>query len=331
MTKTNLLGSWVRRFLLEHLVAERSLSANTQKSYRDMLLQLLPFIASSRKKPIDRLCIEDLSPQIARLYLSHIEQQRRCSISTRNHRLCAIHAFARFIGEHSPEHVEWYTQIHLIPLKKCSQPTITFLDKTEMTALLNAYDEHSSQGLREHAVLLFLYNSGARASEATSLMIGDIDWLTQSVRITGKGNKQRRCPLWTSTLGLLRLLVGDREDDQPVFLNRCYRPMTRSGIHTLVKRCAARAREKIPSLKEKTVNPHVIRHTTACHLLKAGVDINTIRGWLGHVSLTTTNIYAEIDLETKAKALAACDVSEDNKPGKRWREQPGLIQFLHAL
>ena len=200
-----------------------------------------------------------------------------------------------------------------------------------MNALLNAYDEHSSQGRREHAVLLFLYNSGARASEATSLMIGDIDWLTQSVRITGKGNKQRRCPLWSSTLDKLRFLVGNRDAGQPVFLNRCYRPMTRSGVHALVKRCAARAREKIPSLKEKTVSPHVIRHSTACHLLKAGVDINTIRGWLGHVSLATTNIYAEIDLEAKAKALAACDVSEDIQPRQRWREQPGLIQFLESL
>ena len=127
------------------------------------------------------------------------------------------------------------------------------------------------------------------------------------------------------------MLVGEREAAQPVFLNRCHQPMTRSGIHTLVKRCAARACARAPSLLNKPVSPHVVRHSTACHLLQAGVDINTIRGWLGHVSLTTTNIYAEIDLETKARALAACAVSEETITRKRWRDQPDLMQFLRTL
>ena len=331
MNNTMLVGPWVRRFLLEHLVAERNLAVNTQKSYRDMLLQLLPYVAAKTKHSIDRLIINDLSPEIIRSFLSYIEQQRGCSISTRNHRLCAIHALARFIAEYNPECVDWYSQIRLIPRKKCSQPVITYLDKQEMDALLAAHDGHTRQGLFEEALLLFLYNSGARASEAATLKIENIDWYAKCVNVTGKGRKQRRCPLWSITLEKLTALVGNREADQSVFLNRCHRPMTRSGIHALVKRCAARARKKTPSLLGKTVNPHVIRHTTACHLLKAGVDINTIRGWLGHVSLTTTNIYAEIDLDTKAEALAACAISEKVKTGKRWREQPGLIQFLNAL
>lgn len=330
MTNSTLLGPWVRRFLLEHLVAERNLALNTQKSYRDMLTLLLPYVAGKVEKAIDRLTVDDLSPSLVRLFLTHMEQQRQCATSTRNQRLAGIHALARFIGEHSPEHIDWCSQIRLIPLKKTSQPAITYLDKPEMDALLAAH-EQTAQGHREQTLLLFLYNSGARVSEAAQLKIGDIEWHAQCVRIFGKGNKQRRCPLWTATLDQLRVLVGERGAAEPVFLNRCRQPMTRSGIHTLVKRCAARAGARAPSLQGKTVSPHVIRHSTASHLLEAGVDINTIRGWLGHVSLSTTNIYAEINLETKARALATCAVSDATKTRKRWRDQPDLMQFLRTL
>jgi len=331
MTNSILLGAWIRRFLLEHLVAERNLALNTQKSYRDMLMKLLPYLAKKSAKSIDRLIIDDLSAQNVRLFLSHLEESG-CSVSTRNQRLAGIHALTRFIGEYNPEYVEWCSQIRLIPLKKTSYPEITYLDKQEMDALLAAHEKHTAQGDREQTLLLFLYNSGARASEAAQLKIKDIDWHSKCVKIIGKGNKERRCPLWESTLNQLRLLVDKRTAEQPVFLNRCYQPMTRSGIYTLVKRCANRACVQAPSLRGKTVSPHVIRHTTASHLLQAGVDINTIRVWLGHVSLSTTNIYAEIDLATKTRALAACTINEDEtKIRKRWRDQPDLLDFLRKL
>jgi integrase/recombinase XerD len=330
MNKSTLLGPWLRRFLLEHLVTERNLAINTQRSYRDMLTLLLPFVTDKLSKSVDRLTIDDLSPEIVRQFLTHLEQQRACSITTRNQRLSSIHSLARFIAEHAAEYVEWFTQIRLIPVKRSFQAEITYLDKQEMNELLVAHDQHTAQGRREHALLLFLYNSGARASEATQLKIGDIDWHAQCVRIVGKGNKERRCPLWQSTLDLLYELTSKRELGEPVFLNRCHQPMTRSGLYTFVKRCANRASELAPSLKNKMVSPHVIRHTTASHLLQAGVDINTIRGWLGHVSLVTTNIYAETDLATKAKALASCTVYEETSKGKSWRE-PELMEFLRAL
>ena len=331
MTNSPLLGPWIRRFLLEHLVVDRNLAVNTQKSYRDMLTLLLPYVVAKIRKPIDRLTVDDLSPQVIRWFLGHMEQHRNCTISTRNQRLGAIHALARFIGEHSPEHIDWCAQIRLIPFKKTSQPFITYLEKPEMDALLAAPDEHTAQGHREYALLLFLYNSGARVSEAAQLKIEDVDWYSQCVRIVGKGGKQRRCPLWNSTLSQLRDLAGKRGAAESMFLNRCHQPMTRSGIHALVKRCATRACAQAPSLKSKKVSPHVIRHTTASHLLHAGVDINTIRGWLGHVSINTTNIYAETDLETKARALATCAVADKTATIKHWRNRPGLMEFLHTL
>jgi integrase/recombinase XerD len=331
MTHTTLLGPWVRRFLLEHLVKERNLAINTRTSYRDMLLLLIPFASTHLKKPIDRLTVADLSSELLREFLTNLEQSRGCSTSTRNQRLGGMHALARFIGENSPEHVEWCAQIRLIPFKKVAHPCITYLEKPEMDALLATPDRRTLQGQRDYSLLLFLYNSGTRASETAQLRIADIDWHAQCVRIIGKGNKHRLCPLWPTTVEQLHRITAQRGPEQRVFLNRNGQPITRFGIHTLVERHALKASAQAPSLNKKRVSPHVIRHTTATHLLRAGVDINTIRAWMGHVSLNTTNIYAETDLETKARALATCSPDTGCKKTKLWRKQPGLMEFLHGL
>ena len=238
---------------------------------------------------------------------------------------------ARFIGQNSPEHVEWCGQIRLIAFKKTTQPGITYLDKPEMEALLAAPDRRTPQGQRDYALLLFLYNSGARASEAAGLRIADVYWHTQCVRIIGKGNKQRTCPLWSTTMDQMRWITDHRAHEEHVFLNRNTRPITRYGIHTMVERYALRAAAKVPSLGTKRLSPHVIRHTTATHLLRAGVDINTIRAWLGHVSINTTNIYAETDLDTKARALATCAPATSRAKRKPWRLQTDLMEFLRGL
>jgi site-specific recombinase XerD len=199
-----------------------------------------------------------------------------------------------------------------------------------MDAILAAPDRRASQGLRDHALLLFLYNAGARADEAARLTITDLDLgPSPAVKILGKGNKTRLCPLWTSTASTLKTLVAGRTGVDPVFLNRRREGITRFGIYALVKRCAAQAARRVPSIRTKRVSPHVIRHTTAVHLLRAGVDINTIRAWLGHVSIDTTNIYAEVDLEMKAKALSECSIPDT--PRRSWHKQPGLMAFLRSL
>jgi site-specific recombinase XerD len=306
------LGPWVRRFLLEHLIVERNLSVNTQHSYRDTLRLLLPYVASKAGTRIDRLKVDDITPALVRQSLLHLERDRQCGIGTRNQRLAAVHALARFIGEHSPEHLDWCAQVRLIPHKRGTRALISYLTEAEMCALLGAPDRSKEQGYRDYVLLLFLYNSGARASEAASLLIQDVDTRSRLVRITGKGNKKRICPLWPETVGHLRRLIAERSKDESLFRNRLRQPLTRFGIHTLVERHAAHAAEREPSVRSKRVSPHTIRHSTATHLLRAGVDINTIRGWLGHASINTTNVYAEVDLDAKAKALAACS------PGSAW-------------
>jgi integrase/recombinase XerD len=317
MRNPSLLGPWVRRFLMEHMVSERNLARNTQRSYRDALQLLLPAIARRARKPLDCLAVADVSADRVRQFLADLEEKRGCGIATRNQRLAAIHALARFIGLHAPELIDWCGQVRTVPFKKSPRSLVTYLEKPEMDALLTAPDLTTAQGRRDHALLLFLYNAGARADETAQVRISDLtlpqvpDRDLASVLIRGKGNKTRRCPLWAQTVRELVVLVQGRDPSEHVFLNRYGRPITRFGIHTLVERCAARAVKDVPSLATKRVSPHTIRHTTATHLLRSGVDINTIRAWLGHVSLTTTNVYAEVDLEMKAKALANCEVGEE--------------------
>jgi len=201
MRDTSLLGPWVRRFLMEHIIGERNLARNTQRSYRDTLRLLLPAIAQHAHKPIDRLDVIDVSPDRVRQFLNDLEEKRQCSIATRNQRLAAIHALARFIGLHAPELVEWCGQIRMVPFKKTPHTLVTYLEKVEMGALLATPNMTTAQGHRDHALLLFLYNSGARADETAQVRISDLtlpqvaDRDQASVLIRGKGNKLRRCPL----------------------------------------------------------------------------------------------------------------------------------------
>jgi integrase/recombinase XerD len=331
MRDNNRIGPWIRRFLLEHMVAERNLARNTQLSYRDTLVLLLPFAARNRKTPLDRLTVEEISPSVVRLFLEHLEKERNCCGATRNLRLGAIHALAKFIGLHSPEHLAWCTEIRTVPFRKVSQPTMAYLDKPEMDAILSAPNRQTELGARDYALLLFLYNTGARVDEAAHVTVENLSWSgCVCVQLMGKGSKLRRCPLWPSTVTALKELVRNRSANDRVFLNRFGAPLTRFGIYDLVERAVAQASENIPSLKKKRISPHSIRHTSAVHMLRAGVDINTIRAWLGDVSLDTTHIYAEVDLEMKAKALAYFDIPAATEQKYRQRDA-GTISFLRAL
>jgi integrase/recombinase XerD len=332
MSDRNLLGPWVRRFIMEHLVAERNFARNTQLSYRDTLTLLLPFASQHAGVAIDNLSVLDLSSNCVRAFLNHIEHDRRCGVATRNVRLSTVHSLARFIGMRSPEHLAWCAEVRAIPFKKTTKTIVGYLEKPELAALLRAPNRSTPLGARDHALLLFLYNSGARADEAAQLTVGRLQLGTSaSVRILGKGNKWRVCPLWPATVKVLRPLIADRDPDDPVFRGRTGEPLTRFGIHRLVTAYAHAACKHVPTLATKRVGPHLVRHTTAVHLLRAGVDINTIRAWLGHVSLDTTHIYAEVDLEMKAKALASVDITDLPTATRRRPLLPSLMAFLRHL
>ena len=325
------LGPWLRRFLCEHIVTERNLARNTRSSYRDTFSLLLPFVSRKVRKPVDRLTIRDLTSGHVLQFLAHLEDDRGCSARTRNQRLAAIRAFARFVGGRDPAHVEWCGQIRAITSKKSMPPPVGWLTRAEMEAMLGVPDRKTARGRREHALLLFLYNTGARVSEATQLKVRDLQIERGTgghdlATLHGKGGKERQCPLWPETVRVLAGEIVGRVAEHSVFVSRLGTPFTRFGLYRLVERYAA----QVPALTGRAITPHVIRHTTACHLVLAGVDINTIRAWLGHVSISTTNIYAEIDLTLKANAVALCEVGQ-GRPGRSWKEDKDLMAFLKSL
>ena len=325
------LGPWLRRFLCEHIVTERNLARNTRKSYRDTFSLLLPFVSRKLRKPVDRLAVRDVTSQHVLQFLTHLEEDRRCSARTRNQRLATIRAFARFIGSRDPAHVEWCGRIRAIAAKKSMPRAVGWLTEAEEEAMLAVPDRKTRRGRSEYALLLFLYNTGARVSEATQLKVRDLKIGRENAghdlaTLHGKGGKTRQCPLWLETERVLADESLGRTDDDAVFVSRLGTPFTRFGVYRLIERCAAR----VPELANRTITPHVIRHTTACHLVLAGVDINTIRAWLGHVSISTTNIYAEIDLTLKANAVALCEVGQ-HRPARSWKEDRDLMAFLKSL
>jgi site-specific recombinase XerD len=336
MKNREALGSWIRRFLMEYLVGERNLARNTQQSYRDAIRILVVFTATKAHKKVDELLIPDIDADLLRAFLRHIEEKRKCSVSSRNQRLAAIHALAGFIAERCPEYLDWCAKLRAVRSKRSAPKPVCYLEKPEIDALLEAPSAVTKLGCRDRALLLFLYNSGARAEEAAKLCIEDLslhsgaDGTLSSVCLHGKGGKVRTCPLWVSTTVTLKNLVAGRDGKERVFLNRRSEPLTRFGIHEIVTRYAQAAMSCVPDMHKKRIGPHTIRHTTATHLLRAGVDINTIRAWLGHVSINTTNIYAETDLEMKAKALGLCAV-KSKRSLKRWGDDPDLMSFLAQI
>ena len=338
MTKPSPLGSYVRRFLLEYLISDRGLSRNTQKGYRDVFRLLLRFLESHYQADVTQITVEQITPEVVRAFLKHLEKDHGNAAATRNHRLAVIHSFLRFAAGHAPELLDLATQVRAIPLRRVPSQPMPYLEKAEMDALLAVPNRDHAQGRRDYAILLFLYNTGARAQEAADVRIGDlIPGSSVCVRIHGKGNRTRICPLWPHTAAILQALLAERHDfapQAPLFVNVRGAPMTRFGIHTLVERVVLRATTTLPSLATKRISPHAIRRTAAVHLLRSGVDINTIRAWLGHVSVETTNRYAEVDLEMKAKAIAMCAVTPNEEgtcQGPRWRKDPDLMAFLDSL
>ena len=329
------LGPYLRRFLIEETLLDRNLALNTQKSYRDAFVQLLRFMKDRHGVSPENLVVENVTPTVLRGFMGYLQKDRGNGDSTRNQRMAALHSFFRYIARETPELVDLSSQVNALPMRKTVTKSIPYLEKDEIEAVLEAPDRSKAQGRRDHALLLFLYNTGARADEAAQLPTSGLDLSRNPyVKFVGKGQKERVCPLWPQTVTVLKALLEERgpvASGSYVFLNCRGKPMTRFGIRSLVKRTVARAAERLPSLRLKKISTHGIRHTTAVHLLRAGVDINTIRAWLGHVSIDTTNRYTEADLEMKAEALRTTSIPVPRGPGSWEEKRKTLMAFLGSL
>ena len=329
------LGPILHAFFVDHLTRQKGLRRSSVQSYRDAVRLLLAFVASDKRCKLSGIEIEDLTFDRVQRFLRHLEDGRGNRVPTRNQRLAALHTFFEYVGSRAPEMFGTCQQIAAIPTKRTPPPATQFLERDEIAALFARLPSAGRHTVRDRALLLFLYNTGARVQEAADLRVEHIDLERgPRARLYGKGGKWRTCPLWDETARLLRQLMGDSPVAQaPVFCSATGKPFTRFGIYKLVRRHTARLQDGGSAARR--IGPHVFRHTTAVHLLEAGVEVNVIRGWLGHVNLATTNRYADINIRTKEAALRQCapprGVGGPKARAPVWRNDETMLAWLASL
>lgn len=331
---SSVLGPVLHSFFFDYLIAQKGLRRLSVKSYRDTIRLLLLFVASDKRGKVSRLELADLTSDRVLRFLRHLEEVRDNHVSTRNQRLAAVHTFFEYIAGRAPEMFAECQRVAAIPTKRTPPPETRFLERDELAALLAQLPTAGRFALRDRALLIFLYNTGARVQEVADLRVEHVDLERgPRVRLHGKGDKWRTCPLWDETARLLRPFVLERERDAPVFTSAVRRPLTRFGIYKIVRRHAASV--DLGQSTRRRISPHVFRHTTAVHLLEAGVEVNVIRGWLGHVDLATTNRYADINIRVKEAALRLTEppIAATAESAKRplWRDDPTLLSWLASL
>jgi len=332
--KPDNLAFYIHSFLQDYLTLQKGFSRHTILSYRDTIKLFLIFSIGKKKKSITDLTISDLGPTMIVNFLEHLEKQRGNSCETRNNRLACLHCLFRYLAKHDPLIFDQCQRILSIPFKRTHSTAIEYLEVEEMKAILDAVDRSTMDGYQYYTFFFFMYNTGARVQEVISLHANELQLERPfQVRFLGKGQKERLCPLWPETVELLRSLFRrrglDPHADAVVFLNHRGQALTRHGVRYLLNKYVQIAATNCPSLAGKHIHPHTIRHTTAMHLLQSGIDINTIRAWLGHANLITTNRYAEINLEMKRKVLEKfVPISKTSRP---WKKNKDLLQWLESL
>jgi site-specific recombinase XerD len=326
------LAPTLQAFFSERLIGQRQASPNTIAAYRDTFRQLLGFAAARLGRQPCQLDIGDLDAPLIAAFLAHLETERGNSVRTRNARLAAIHSLYRYAQHRHPEHAEDIQRVLAIPLKRSDRPLVTFLDREEIEALLAAPDRSTWTGRRDHALLVLALQTGLRASELIGLDCGDLHLATGAhVSCQGKGRKQRITPLTAVTAAVLRVWLAERagHPEDPLFPTRRGGRLSRDGLERRLAKHLSVGAQRCPSLREKTVTLHTLRHTAAMQLLHAGVDTTVIALWLGHERVDTTQIYLHADLALKERALART-TPPNTKPG-RYRPPDALLAFLEAL
>ena len=332
--KPNKLARALQDFFGDHLPRLRGMSPNTIHSYRDCLVMLLQYSAKQQRCPITRLEIDHIDAKRILGFLQMLEDKRGNQPTTRNIRLAAIHVFFKYFAYKYPETMGHCQKILAIPFKRESHRAVNYLEYDEIQAILNSIDRGHQDGERDYTLITTLFNTGARVQEIIDLKICDLQlFKPYCARLMGKGRKERLCPLWPQTARLLNNLLKHRVNrNESVFLNHQKQPLSRFGVRYLLKKYCDLAKTKKPSLRNKRLHPHIMRHSTAVHLLKSGVDIVTISHWLGHADINTTNRYATIDLDMKRKAINKIALKDGNKnPKAIWRSNHSILEWLESL
>jgi site-specific recombinase XerD len=334
MKPANPFPRLLHAFFYEWLLQQRNASVHTVRSYRDTWRLFLRFAAQRRRRPVAQITLADLTASEVSAFLQHTEQERGDTIGTRNCRLSALRSFFSFVADREPMAIEQCTQVLHVPMKKAPIRAPCYLEAEEVKAILTQPDRSTIEGQRDHALFSFLYNTGARIQEALDVCPQAIRFDTPAcVRLYGKGRKERLSPLWPETVSLLKSLLRrqPRPNDERIFVNRYGVPLGASGVRFKLAEYVDAASKTMPSLAVKQITPHSFRHATAVHLVAAGVDVTVIRSWLGHVSLDTTNHYAQANLQTKRLALER--LRSPSRPTKRpsWKRDQSVLAWLDTL
>lgn len=324
--------SLVQKFFTEYLVVQRALSPRTVACYRDALMLFLEFASRTLGTLPTSLKLTDIQPELILAFLDHLENQRHNAVRSRNLRLTALRAFLKFAGRRDVASLQVVEHALAVPMKRFDRPMLGFLTRDEMLAVLGQPGE-SWTSQRDHLLLAMLYNTGARVSEIIGVRVADVVLEGGAcVHLQGKGRKQRSVPLWSTTVTEVRAwlrLNPMLRGEAPLLPNRDGHVMTRCNVTQRLNLAVARAAVQLHTLAKKRVSPHILRHTTAMHLLQSGVPFNIIALWLGHESPNTTHRYVEADLAMKEKALARLQ-SPDTKL-RRYHAPDSLMKFLQTL
>jgi len=326
------LGTLVQGFFAEHLLDHKRASPQTVSSYRDAFRLLLDFLRTQTGTEPVALRLADLDAPMILAFLDHLEQGRKNTVQSRNARLAALRSFFRFVSLREPDRLALATRVLAIPAKRTNRTLVTYLTRAEMDAIVAAPDRTESAGRRDHALLLTLYNTGARVSEITALRRSDVHFgASTTVQLHGKGRKERVVPLWPRTSRVLQAWFRELggSPDGVAFPNARHDRLTRHGVTYLLDQAVQRTRSSCTTLGAKRVSPHIIRHTTAMHLLQAGVDVTVIALWLGHESIETTHLYVEADLAMKERALGK--IAPLATGLRRFNPDDALMAFLTSL
>lgn len=328
----SLVAPTLESFFTDRLAKQRHASPQTIASYRDSLRLLLVFVRDRTGKTPSRLDWADLDTEMICAFLDHLENERHNNPRTRNLRLTAIRSLFAYASLRHPEHAALMQRVLAIPAKRFDKPIVSFLTAPEILALIEAPDPTRWEGRRDRALLLVCVQTGLRVSELTGLVCGDVSLgIGASVRCEGKGRKHRAVPLTSPTQAVLGVWMTERAGrrDEPLFPTRTGRRLSTDAVERLVRKHAATAAQRCPSLRAETLHPHLLRHSCAMSLLHAGVDTAVIALWLGHADIRSTHAYLHADMTIKQRALDRM-TPVSVAPG-RYRPNDTLLAFLEDL
>ncbi|RKX64746.1 MAG: integrase [Tenericutes bacterium] len=322
----------LQQFFVERLMQQLQASPCTVAAYRDTFRLLLAFVHRELGKQPSGLVIEDLSAALVLDFLKYLEVERHNCARSRNARFAAIRSFMEYVAFQEPSALAIVQTVLAIPMKRFEQPLIGFLSREYIEAILDAPNKNTWAGQRDRVMFATLYNTGARVSELIGMQIGDLTLdPSASVRIRGKGRKNRSVPLWRDTAVQLKCWLREypRAPEQPLFPSRSGGTLSRVGLTERLKLAAKCAARQYPELEKRPIFPHLFRHSIAMHMLQAEVDITVIALWLGHESLATTHRYVEADLAMKERALKA--LQAPSRAPLRYQPQDSVLKFLQSL